>query len=118
MIKSPLVPDRIRQALGVEAGLNDGLSMPFFSLFIGLAAAVESFVPGSWLIYSVEQIGYGLLVGIAIGWVGGWLLGGAGKRGWIDETRVMMEILTSFKRAGADLILTYHAMDAAKELNK
>ena len=93
VIKSPLVPDRIRQALGVEAGLNDGLSMPFFSLFIGLAAAVESFVPGSWLIYSVEQIGYGLLVGIAIGWVGGWLLGGAGKRGWIDEPLQQLGLL-------------------------
>lgn len=42
----------------------------------------------------------------------------AAKRGWIDETKVMMEILTSFKRAGADIIFTYHAMDAAKELNK
>lgn len=42
----------------------------------------------------------------------------AAKQGWIDETLVMMEILTSFKRAGADMILTYHAMDAAKEMNK
>ena len=42
----------------------------------------------------------------------------AAKLGWIDETRVMMEILTSLKRAGADLILTYHAIDAAKELDK
>ncbi len=42
----------------------------------------------------------------------------AAKLGWIDETKVMMEILTSLKRAGADMILTYHAMDAAKELNK
>lgn len=42
----------------------------------------------------------------------------AAKLGWIDETRVMLEILTSLKRAGADLILTYHAVDAAKELNK
>ena len=42
----------------------------------------------------------------------------AAKLGWIDETRVMMEILTSLKRAGADLILTYHAMEAAKELSK
>lgn len=42
----------------------------------------------------------------------------AAKLGWIDETRVMMEILTSIKRAGADLILTYHAVDAAKELNR
>lgn len=42
----------------------------------------------------------------------------AAKMGWIDETKVMMELLTSFKRAGADMILTYHAVEAAKELNK
>jgi porphobilinogen synthase len=42
----------------------------------------------------------------------------AAKLGWIDETKVMMELLLSFKRAGADLILTYHAVEAAKELNK
>ena len=42
----------------------------------------------------------------------------AAKAGWIDETKVMLEILTSLKRAGADIILTYHAVDAARELNK
>jgi porphobilinogen synthase len=40
----------------------------------------------------------------------------AGRNGWIDEQRVMMEVLTSIKRAGADLILTYFAKDAAKIL--
>jgi porphobilinogen synthase len=40
----------------------------------------------------------------------------ASQKGWIDEKRVMMEILTSIKRAGADLILTYFAIEAAKEL--
>jgi len=41
----------------------------------------------------------------------------AGRLGWIDEKQVMMEILTSIKRAGADLIITYHALEAAKILN-
>jgi len=40
----------------------------------------------------------------------------AGRLGWIDEDRVMMETLLSIKRAGADLILTYFAKDAAKML--
>lgn len=40
----------------------------------------------------------------------------AGQRGWIDERRVTLEILTSIKRAGADVILTYHARDAARWL--
>lgn len=41
----------------------------------------------------------------------------AGKNGWIDEQRVMMETLLSIKRAGADIIITYFAKDAAKILN-
>ncbi|NWF98455.1 MAG: porphobilinogen synthase [Nitrospirae bacterium] len=41
----------------------------------------------------------------------------AAKLGWIDEKRMMMEVLTSIKRAGADIILTYFAKDAAKILN-
>jgi len=40
----------------------------------------------------------------------------AAANGWIDEKRVVLETLTSFKRAGADLILTYHAKDAARWL--
>jgi porphobilinogen synthase len=40
----------------------------------------------------------------------------AAERGWIDGDRVMMESLTSIRRAGADMILTYHALDAAKLL--
>ena len=42
----------------------------------------------------------------------------AAARGWIDERRVVMELLTSIKRAGADLILTYHALDAAAWLKE
>ncbi len=40
----------------------------------------------------------------------------AGKNGWIDERRIMMEVLFSIKRAGADMILTYFAKDAARAL--
>lgn len=40
----------------------------------------------------------------------------AARAGWIDGPRVMMEILTSIKRAGADFIITYHARDAARRL--
>ncbi|MDP3285490.1 MAG: porphobilinogen synthase, partial [Desulfobacterales bacterium] len=40
----------------------------------------------------------------------------AGKMGWIDEKKVMMETLTSIKRAGADMILTYFAIEAAQVL--
>jgi porphobilinogen synthase len=42
----------------------------------------------------------------------------AALNGWVDEQRLVMETLTSLKRAGADLILTYHAKDAARWLAK
>jgi len=40
----------------------------------------------------------------------------AAQNGWIDEERIVLEVLTSIKRAGADIILTYHAKDAARWL--
>lgn len=42
----------------------------------------------------------------------------AAKAGWLDEKNIVMEIMTSIKRAGADIILTYHAKDAAKWLKE
>ncbi len=45
------------------------------------------------------------------------MLRGAGDAGWLDYNTVMMEMLVSFKRAGCDGVLTYHAVDAAKLLN-
>ena len=40
----------------------------------------------------------------------------ASAKGWIDEPRIVLETLTSMKRAGADIIITYHAIDAARWL--
>lgn len=40
----------------------------------------------------------------------------AARKGWIDEQRIVMENLTSMKRAGADIIITYHALDAVRWL--
>ena len=42
----------------------------------------------------------------------------AARNGWLDEKRVVLEILTGIQRAGASIILTYHAKDAARWLNR
>jgi porphobilinogen synthase len=42
----------------------------------------------------------------------------ASANGWLDERRVVLETLTSIRRAGADLVLTYHAKDAAEWLRE
>jgi porphobilinogen synthase len=46
------------------------------------------------------------------------MIAAAGQAGWIDRERTMMEVLTSIKRAGADLIITYSAIEAANILAK
>jgi porphobilinogen synthase len=44
------------------------------------------------------------------------MLRAAGLNGWLDEERAVIEVLTSIKRAGADMILSYFATEAAKRL--
>jgi porphobilinogen synthase len=44
------------------------------------------------------------------------MLKAAARNGWIDEKRAMVETLTSIKRAGADMIITYYAREIARAL--
>jgi NhaP-type Na+/H+ or K+/H+ antiporter len=77
------VPLRIRQTLNVEAGLNDGISIPFLTLFIALAVAEELVGPFHWVGFTLAQIGFGVLTGLAVGLGGGWLVAQSTRRGWI-----------------------------------
>jgi NhaP-type Na+/H+ or K+/H+ antiporter len=81
VVSSRAVPARIRQALSVESGLNDGLSVPFLALF--LAIAVDQTVPAAsdWLGFAAEQIGLGALIGAAVGGGGAWLVERSAERG-------------------------------------
>jgi NhaP-type Na+/H+ or K+/H+ antiporter len=82
IVRSPRVPVSIREALNAESGLSDGLVVPFFMLFVSLIRADAS-GPGSvFLHFAVQQIIYGIPIGAAIGFVGGWLLGLARLRRW------------------------------------
>ena len=79
------LPSRIRQGLNVESGLNDGICVPL--LLIALAAAeVESSqeATGGAVQLVVEQIGYGVVGGVAGGAAAAAVLLTAGRRGWID----------------------------------
>jgi NhaP-type Na+/H+ or K+/H+ antiporter len=85
IVTSPLVPARIREALNVEAGLNDGLSVPFLLFFIAVAGVGAAGHGASLTRLIVEQLGFGTLVGVGIGLAGGLLLGLAHRRGWMHE---------------------------------
>lgn len=86
IVHSARVPSGVRQSLNVEAGLNDGLAMPFFTLFIGFARLDEPSKHTSIIQFTLEQIGYGLAIGVLFGGIGGWLLQQASERRWVTDT--------------------------------
>jgi NhaP-type Na+/H+ or K+/H+ antiporter len=73
IVNSPRVPMKIRQALNVEAGLNDGLSVPFLLFFIALASTHSGEDKTGLAKYIIEQLGYGVVMGVVIGLAGGYL---------------------------------------------
>lgn len=85
IVNSPRVPLTIRQALNVEAGLNDGLSVPFLLFFIALTGVTPDGQHTRLAGFMVEQLGFGALVGIGVGLLGGWLLGVGHRRRWLAE---------------------------------
>jgi sodium/hydrogen antiporter len=94
VVSNPRVPVRVRQALNVEAGLNDGLSVPFLALFLILAEADEGHLPArAWALFALEQVGLGVLVGVGIGLAGGWLVAWASRKGWMVGTFQRLALL-------------------------
>ena len=86
IFNNPRVPVRIRRALNVESGLNDGIATPLIALFTAMALAYETHQGGGWLLSALGEIGIGVGVGVAAGLLGGWLFAAAVKRGWTATT--------------------------------
>jgi NhaP-type Na+/H+ or K+/H+ antiporter len=86
VVTDPSVPDRVRQALDVESGLNDGLAVPFFLVALDLANA-ELTTGVTWAVVTnaAEQIGWGLAAGLAAGLFGALLFRLAARRDWIGS---------------------------------
>ena len=106
VVSDERVPATVRRSLNVEAGLNDGLSVPFLALFIALALAEEALTGGRWIIFALQQVGFGVLVGALVGVVGAWLVREAVRRGWISDTfeRLALLALALLAYALADLV--------------
>ncbi len=83
---NPRVPARIRRALNIESGLNDGIATPLVTLFIALTVAEADLAEGGWLVDALSDIGLALVVGAAVGLAGGWLFATAVKNGWTTTT--------------------------------
>jgi NhaP-type Na+/H+ or K+/H+ antiporter len=84
MMVNPAVPARIRRLINVESGLNDGIATPFVLVALAGAQTAEhahATGPGK----AVAELAVGLLIGVAVGGAGGWLVRMARRRGWAAE---------------------------------
>ncbi len=85
VVSSKQVPVRMRQALNVESGLNDGIVLPVVLILFSVACATAR--PESaayWIRFAALQVTLGPAVGIAVGYVGGKLIERGSQTGWIS----------------------------------
>lgn len=87
VVSNRLVPVRIRQALNVESGLNDGVALPFILIFAAFASAMHAETNAvEWLVFGAKQVVFGPLAGIAIGYVGAKLVSTCYRTQWMSES--------------------------------
>jgi NhaP-type Na+/H+ or K+/H+ antiporter len=95
VISNPRVPQLIRQGLGTESGLNDGIALTFVVIFLG--GAEESLAGGTLgMLLSIlgEEIVAAVVIGIGIGWVGGTALVAAARRDWVSPVWLQIGALS------------------------
>lgn len=82
-----VVPVRIRQALNVESGLNDGIALTFVLIFAALASASQEPVDALvWLSFGLKQIAFGPAAGVVVGYTGAKLVALSHRKGWLFES--------------------------------
>lgn len=88
VVSAKAVPARIRQAINIESGLNDGIALPAVLMFAALAGAGAAHgASGSadWLQFAVLQVTLGPVVGIVIAYAGARLIDRAATSGWASQ---------------------------------
>jgi sodium/hydrogen antiporter len=93
VVTNPAVPARIRRALNVESGLNDGIATPFVTLFLSLLIAEEGVGSGHWAAEAAKEIGLALVAAAVIGVLGGKLLVLARRLGWTSVISEQLVVL-------------------------
>jgi len=93
VVTNKAVPARIRRALNVESGLNDGIATPLVTLFIAVVAAEEGLGDTAWGLEALKQIGLAILAAVVVGYLGGKLLALANERGWTSQVSEQIAIL-------------------------
>jgi len=95
VVSSPSVPERIRQALNVESGVNDGIALPALLFVISLAAVTHGNEPDTdWLAFVFKQLALGPLAGVLIGWAGARAINAAIDRGFLTHEFCNIYLIT------------------------
>jgi len=92
VVSSPEVPERIRQTLNVESGLNDGICVPVLFMFAVAAGMIHQSLDHS-AIFAILQITLGPLVGVGIGFLGGRIIQMGVRRNWMDDTFQQLSLI-------------------------
>ncbi|MEC4688230.1 MAG: sodium:proton antiporter [Nitrospirota bacterium] len=86
VVSNPRVPQRIRQGLNVESGLNDGIALPVFIVFLDAAEASEGSLTLATLLGEIaKELGIALGVGLVLGWLAAKLIIWARDRDWVAD---------------------------------
>lgn len=85
VVTNPAVPSRVRRLITVESGLNDGIATPLVVVAIAGAASAEGLAEAPGMGKALVELAVGVIVGVAVGFVGGGLLRWARHRGWSAE---------------------------------
>ena len=94
VLESDLVPARVRQAINVESGLNDGLAVPLLLIAVGLVGSEEGVMGGgAAVVLVVRQLGIGIAGGIVLGWAGAKIIGKGTALGWMNPLHQKMAAL-------------------------
>ncbi|MCG8368619.1 MAG: sodium:proton antiporter [Pseudanabaenales cyanobacterium] len=107
VVSSPSVPVRIRQALNVESGLNDGICLPILLMALSLASRAEGgATAGYWLSFALAQVLLGPVAGIGVGFIGGGLVSRSARLHWMNENyqRLSLVAIAVLAYCGAELI--------------
>ena len=86
VVSSPRVPERVRQSLNVESGLNDGIALPVLLFVASFAMGAHGDAQGTdWVSFVAQQLTLGPLTGVLVGWAGSRAINAAIDRGFLTH---------------------------------
>jgi sodium/hydrogen antiporter len=95
VVSNPRVPARIRQSLNIESGLNDGIAIPLFLVFLEAARAAESSRHVGRLLWELtQQVGLAVVVGVLVGALGARAIRWGRTSGWAYRYSLQIALLS------------------------